>query len=324
VSLGLKSRPYYKQVALHVPSEIEHALPYQLLRVGREQYTDTYPVFTDRVMDVHHLVYAEQGQGWLETAGRRMGLVPGSIVLLPEGTVNNMGPVVGDPMEITWLVMTGAGLGQVAASAGLTEAEPHAAIGTASEPRAIFRELRLAEPGHIWRAHSLLWALLARVAVATGSRDMGPAPMVFTVPNDHPGRPVGPPEVAVSPDSLFCDDPAVLRAIELARLHFREPSLRVSHLVAAASFGRSRFNQRFRLATGTSPRRHLELVRMEEARRLLEGDVPVGRVAELCGFEDPLYFSRRFRALHGVPPIAYRNISRGAHPTTSTPDRLVA
>jgi AraC-like DNA-binding protein len=313
MTLGLKSRPYYKQVALHVPSEAEHALPFQLLRVGREQYTATYPVFYDRLMDVHHLLYVEQGQGWLESGGRRTLFVPGSIALLRQGTVNNMGPRADDPMEITWLVMTGEGLERVAWSAGLTPEAPHAAIGTASEPRAIFRELRLAEPGHIWRAHSLLWALLARIAVATGSRDMGPSPAAtIPVPPDHPGRPVGPPPVAVSPDSLACDDPAVLRALELVRLHFRESSLRLSHLVAAASFGRSRFIQRFRRATGTSPRRHLELVRMEEARRLLEGDVPVGRVAERCGFDDPLYFSRRFRALHGVAPSAYRTVSRGA------------
>ena len=97
MSLGAKPRPYYKQVALHVPSELEHAFPYRLLRVGREQYTDAYPLFRGRVMDVHHLVYVEHGRGWLRTGSRRDVLGPGSVALLVEGTTNDMGPEPDDP-----------------------------------------------------------------------------------------------------------------------------------------------------------------------------------------------------------------------------------
>jgi AraC-like DNA-binding protein len=105
---------------------------------------------------------------------------------------------------------------------------------------------------------------------------------------------------------------AIARAIEAAHVHFREPELRLDHLARAAHLGRSRFAQRFRQVTGSSPMRYLERLRMEEARRRLEEDASVGRAAQLAGFEDPLYFSRRFRALHGVAPSAYRAVACGA------------
>jgi AraC-like DNA-binding protein len=60
--------------------------------------------------------------------------------------------------------------------------------------------------------------------------------------------------------------------------------------------------------------RYLERLRMEEARRRLEEGDPVAQAARLAGYDDPLYFSRRFRALHGVAPSAYRAVARGARP----------
>ena len=318
MSSGVRS--YFKQVALHVPSELEYAFPYRILRAGREQYTDRYPVFRRRLMEVHHLVYVEQGYGRLATGDYRGFLAPGSIAALCADTVNDLGPRPDDPMEITWLVVEGTGFPRVAASVGLTVSRPHATIGVAPEPRAIFRELRGAEPGHIWRVQSLFWALLARIALATGRRDMGPppsaAPPVQATPDlpDLPGRPVGPPPTVPPAEALTADDPAVARAVELARLHLGEPDLRVAHLAGAARLGRSRFVERFRRATGASPRLYLELLRMEEARRWLEDGAPVARAARLAGFADPLYFSRRFRALHGVPPSAYAGVALGAGP----------
>ena len=105
MSLGSKPRPYYKMVALHVPSELEHAFPYRLLRVGREQYSEHYPTFRRRLMDSHHLVYVEQGRGRLETGGYRGALLAGTVAFLCAGTVNNMAPEPEDPLEITWLAV---------------------------------------------------------------------------------------------------------------------------------------------------------------------------------------------------------------------------
>jgi AraC-like DNA-binding protein len=269
------------------------------------------------VLDEHHLLYVEQGHGWLEYGGYRGALSAGAVAALCLGVAHDLRPRPDDPLEITWVVLAGAGFERLAAHAGLTRARPCVPIGSAPEPRAIFRELRQALPGCVWRAHALLWALLARIAAATGSAGLGAPPPSATQPKtvpDAPGRPIGPPPAVPDSEALAADDPAIARAIDVARMHLREPDLRLDHLARAASLGRSRFGQRFRRATGLPPRQYLERLRMEEARRLLEEDLPVTRVAELAGFEDPLYFSRRFRALHGVAPTAYRAVAHGARP----------
>ena len=40
---------------------------------------------------------------------------------------------------------------------------------------------------------------------------------------------------------------------------------------------------------------------------LARSNLTVSQVASACGFADPLYFSRRFRAAHGVAPSALRD-----------------
>lgn len=55
------------------------------------------------------------------------------------------------------------------------------------------------------------------------------------------------------------------------------------------------------------PARYVMTLRMREARRLLvETELTVAEVARQTGFEDPLYFSRCFRRLTGLPPSHYR------------------
>ena len=62
-----------------------------------------------------------------------------------------------------------------------------------------------------------------------------------------------------------------------------------------------------RMATGQSASRHIETVLMTEARRLLAFTrLPVAEVGYRLGFDDPPYFSRRFRMATGETPSAYR------------------
>lgn len=69
----------------------------------------------------------------------------------------------------------------------------------------------------------------------------------------------------------------------------------------------SHFAHRFASEVGEAPMRHLELLRIERARHLLLAtDLPVKAVASACGFPDPLYFARRFRARTGQTPSGWR------------------
>jgi LacI family transcriptional regulator len=67
------------------------------------------------------------------------------------------------------------------------------------------------------------------------------------------------------------------------------------------------FHTHFKRATGLTPGEAIQRRQMEEARRLLTGTLlSVTRVAEQCGFGGSSDFARRFRAIEGASPSAFR------------------
>jgi AraC family transcriptional regulator of arabinose operon len=101
-------------------------------------------------------------------------------------------------------------------------------------------------------------------------------------------------------------DLRVQRAIDHLRLHYKD-SFGLGGLARLAGLSVSRFSHLFQLQTGKSPRQFQEEVRMEHAASLLRlSQLPVGEVAAECGYEDALYFSKRFRGCYGKSPREYR------------------
>ena len=99
-------------------------------------------------------------------------------------------------------------------------------------------------------------------------------------------------------------DPGLARLVR-ARLDDDEPTLEVlarelgthpSHLVRV--FGRE---------YGLPPHRYLVGRRLDHARRLLLGGMPIAEVATAAGFHDQSHLTRHFRALLGTTPGAFRS-----------------
>lgn len=69
----------------------------------------------------------------------------------------------------------------------------------------------------------------------------------------------------------------------------------------------SRFNHLFRQWVGMAPYAYYTRLRMSNACSLLEEtDLKVCRIAEQCGYRDPLYFAQAFRKATGMSPTEYR------------------
>ena len=67
------------------------------------------------------------------------------------------------------------------------------------------------------------------------------------------------------------------------------------------------FVRRFRAATGTTPMRWLQRIRVQHAQTLLETTtLPLVSVAEQCGFTDPQLLRLHFRRVVGMSPNIYR------------------
>ncbi|MFW5829657.1 MAG: helix-turn-helix domain-containing protein, partial [Planctomycetota bacterium] len=81
-------------------------------------------------------------------------------------------------------------------------------------------------------------------------------------------------------------------------------------LATEAGLSRTHFRRLWLRLVGCPPQRYIMRLRLEHACRLLaESRRSIQEIAAVTGFDDPLYFSRRFRALVGIAPSDYRRQS---------------
>ena len=84
-------------------------------------------------------------------------------------------------------------------------------------------------------------------------------------------------------------------------------NLSLRRLAAQAGMSERTFLRRYRAATGLTPARAIERLRVEAARQLLaETRLPVKRIAARCGFGSEETMRRSFMRLQGVSPQDYR------------------
>ncbi|MCB1444050.1 MAG: helix-turn-helix transcriptional regulator, partial [Methyloceanibacter sp.] len=67
--------------------------------------------------------------------------------------------------------------------------------------------------------------------------------------------------------------------------------------------------RRFKAATGTTLIGHVQNLRIEEAKRLLETDIQsADEIASVVGYDNPAFFRRLFKRSTGLTPGAYRRM----------------
>ncbi len=97
-------------------------------------------------------------------------------------------------------------------------------------------------------------------------------------------------------------DARIQRAVHHLATHSGEP-FDLEALAVRCGLSPSRFSHLFRAETGTTPQQFAEKLRMETARQLLaQTNLSVAEIGAEVGYEDPLYFSRRFRRFYGRAP----------------------
>ena len=100
-------------------------------------------------------------------------------------------------------------------------------------------------------------------------------------------------------------DPAILQVLEYMQEHYAD-ELTVQQLAVRCGYSDAHFCRKFKQTTWMTPMKYLQIFRLEEAAKLLkQGRGNVSSVALQCGFPDPNYFTRCFKAHFGVPPRDY-------------------
>jgi AraC-like DNA-binding protein len=87
-------------------------------------------------------------------------------------------------------------------------------------------------------------------------------------------------------------------------------SVSAGELCKAVGLSQTHFNRIFRASVGVSPVRFFIDQRMDWAEQLLsQTALSVKEIAARIGYDDPLYFSSRFKAVRGVSPRRFRESS---------------
>jgi AraC-like DNA-binding protein len=101
-------------------------------------------------------------------------------------------------------------------------------------------------------------------------------------------------------------DGRIRQAIEHMASHLAD-QLTIDELCRVAGVSRSQFAAMFEPATGLTPMRYLEKLRLERAMQLLQmTSRKIDSIAAEVGFCDAKHFAKRFRAVVGTTPTAFR------------------
>ncbi|MBE6646462.1 MAG: helix-turn-helix domain-containing protein [Ruminococcaceae bacterium] len=92
-----------------------------------------------------------------------------------------------------------------------------------------------------------------------------------------------------------------------ARRSLESEDISVGDIAARYGMTAAHFIRSFRAVYGVTPQRYRSDYRLREAKMMLSDTaLSVSSVAERCGFDDPLYFSRAFKKHFGMTPTEYR------------------
>jgi AraC-like DNA-binding protein len=237
----------------------------------------------ERAMDVRQESVARrfnihviaEGSGSFEANGQRYELTPGDVfAFFPEGHILG-GSTPGTPWRYTWFALEGTRVRWAMRLAGLAPETPC---------------LR----GH---HHEKLEPLFRKIEHAFRNDDYPPLFPVTTAWQVLD-------QLASGVTSEGRHEP--LDLAEAARFlmdHEHASSLTVAALARRLGVTRCTLFRRFRAAYGTSPKRYLDELRLDQARcLLLHTRSSMKEVAAACGFTSAHYFSRAFRRRYGRPP----------------------
>lgn len=102
-------------------------------------------------------------------------------------------------------------------------------------------------------------------------------------------------------------DSRMQKAMEYICLYFRD-SITVKQLADSSQLSVSRFSALFKQTFGLFPLQYILYYRIKRACELLKNtEYSITQIAELCGFDDPLYFSRVFKKEMNMCPSQYRS-----------------
>lgn len=239
----------------------------------------TRPVGVDQAI----VIVCTRGRGWCRIDGVEHPVAPGQVLIVPPGVAHAYGADLADPWTLWWLHVMGPDLPEFLSAIGMTAAAPVRDVGDVYRVVALVEEVVQWMAGTATRPHLIAAAGAAWHLMAVLAAD----------------RPTG------------ARGSVVDRAREYLQGHL-DDRVSVADLAAMASLSPSHFAAVFKQQAGIPVLQFQTQLRMTRARELLDTtERPVAAIAAEVGYDDPFYFSRQFRRVHGVTPRGYRAQHKG-------------
>ena len=103
------------------------------------------------------------------------------------------------------------------------------------------------------------------------------------------------------------NDKFIKKVVEYIDMHISNSDIDIDSMAQHAAVSRSHLNHKLKQILGVTPSEMIREARIKHARMLLEDpNRSVNDVAYACGFTDPKYFSKCFKASTGMSPTKYR------------------
>lgn len=253
----------------------EH-VPLGARSVGRHKVPANWE---DKVFRVEHAVFfwSIEGAGLIKIGGEELRLEPDSYGVLLPGQVQSIRSGAQD-WEYCWWTMDGPQVeGLISAfgfKAGIYQG--------GSAPTNLIR-------------------LLETVIRRPGQRHELEASAIVYEMTCHAARYISP------PGRRQINDPLVNDAVDVILASWQDSSFGIESLADILETHRSSLSRRFKRATGSTMVDYIDSMRMQQAVHLLRySRLSINEVAHQCGFADPNYFAKKFRARFGEPPSAKR------------------
>jgi len=247
-----------------------------------------------KVYDFYLLHHVISGYGTFRQREHEYRLAPGqSFLIRPETLVSYESDRI-EPWRYRWVAFAGSSSESILAAVGLSgsDGEPVVDTGASGKPAAYIRRIQRSFRDNTAYAHveaaGLLRLLLAEYGRAR-SAQLGEQPQ----------------RIGDEGSTL------VQQVIRYLSTQYTEP-VSIERMADTLGFNRAYLSRTFKRHTGMTPVSFLLKLRIDKARQLLRErkELTTQQIAASVGFQDPLYFSKQFRRMYGLPPSAYREEMR--------------
>lgn len=232
------------------------------------------------------LFYCVDGYGWYKIENERFEVSPNEFFILPQNREHAYGSNDQEPWSIYWIHFGGTSLPDLNAMQSVKDHFQPMHIKTSDTIVSLFTKIyQTLEAGY--SIDNLAFSNLCFTHFLT----------LFLYNAKHF-------------DAAITKTDVVSNAIRYMQENVSS-NLTLQDLCTYFHYSPSRFSSLFKQRTGYSPIDYFIQLKMQKASQLLDfSDQSIKDIAAAFGFDDPYYFSRRFRKTIGMSPKKYRAVKK--------------